>query len=170
MMDPMESIEEVLMVPAEDIEHLRESSKRHGVDLSESKPLGIEPVGTIAVVLVGGVLAVNAVSRLLEERKGGQVIDMRPSATRTVFRSRDVQYGLIVVLASDGTVTVRATDPQNGLSSVIESLRGLATGEGGANIDTVEQAVRRQLGPDAEISAQSTQNHSPMDRRDHGGH
>lgn len=159
--------EEFLSVPAEDIEYLHNIADRYGVDVSESKPLGIEVVSTIAVALLGSALAVNTVRRLLEERKGGQVIDMRPDAGRAVFRSRDVQYGLIVVLAADGTVTVRATDSKDELTPVIESLRGLTTGVGGASVGAVEQAVRGRLGSDVEITAKPIQDHKETDRRSH---
>jgi hypothetical protein len=146
-----DSTEEVLMAPVSDIAYLREIAEHHGVEVVETKSTGVEPVSTIAVVLVGTVLAVSTVSRLLEERKGGQVIDMRPGANLAVFRSRDVQYGLIVVLAADGTVTVRGKDSQDKLSLLVECLSGLATQKIEAKTNAIVEAAREQLGTDVEI-------------------
>lgn len=163
---PGASTEEFLMVPTEDIEYLREIADRNGVDVSESEALGIEPVSTTAVALLGSALAISTVRRLLEERRGGQMIDLRPGASRAVYRSRDIQYGLIVVLAADGTVTVRATDSQDELALVMEALRGLGAGSE-ADTGAVEQAVRGRLGSDAEIVTRPAQDRGPIDRRSH---
>lgn len=87
--------EEILRVAVSDLDYLRATAEQYQVQVTELKSAGIEPVSTIAVVLLGSVWAVNTVSRLVDERKGGQVIDMRPGANLAVYRSRDVQYGLI---------------------------------------------------------------------------
>lgn len=146
------STEEVLMTPVSDIPYLREIAEHHGVEVVETKSTGVEPVSTIAVVVVGSVLAVNTVSRLLEERKGGQVIDMRAPANLAVFRSRHVQYGLIVVLAADGTVTVQCKDSQDKLGLLVECLSGLATRKVDAKTNAIAEAARGQLGADVEIT------------------
>jgi hypothetical protein len=143
--------EEVLRISVSDLGYLRDTAEEHQVEVAELKSTGIEPMSTVAVVLLGSVWAVNTVSRLLDERKGGQVVDMRPGANLAVFRSRDVQYGLIVVLAFDGTVTVRAKDSQEKLHAVIECLSGLAAKKIETKADTIAQAARGQLGSDFEI-------------------
>lgn len=109
-------------------------------------------MSTIAVVLLGSALAINTVSRLLEERKGGQMIDLRAGATRSVCRSRDVQYGLIVVLADDGSVTIRSKDSHDKLGSIVESMGTLAKGKADVSADAITEAVRGRLGADAEIT------------------
>lgn len=148
-----EPTERVLLVPLEDIGYLREVTGLHGVELAESKPAGVEPTATIAVALLGGVWAVNTVCRLLDDRKGGQVIDVRPGVRRSVYRSRDVQAGLIVILAADGTVTLHCRDSQDRLGMVIESLAGLSSGSLPATTEVVEGAVRGALGSDAQVVA-----------------
>jgi hypothetical protein len=77
-----------------------------------------------------------------------------------------VQYGLIVVLTADGTVTVRATNTQDQLPLIVEALRGLGAA-GATDAGAVEQAVRGQLGPDTQIVTGPAQDHTSSDRNSH---
>ena len=164
---PGASTEEFLMVPTQDVEYLRDIADQNGVAVAESGSLGIEPVSTTAVALLGSSLAINTVRRLLEERRGGQMIDLRPGAGRAAYRSRDVQYGLIVVLTADGTVTVRATNSQDELALIIEALRGLVAGST-TDAGAVAQTVRERLGPDAEIVTGPAQDRGASGQDSHG--
>jgi hypothetical protein len=144
--------EVVALIDAEDVLYLRELAGKYNLELRESKPLGIEPVSTIAIILLGSILAINAVGRLLEEHKGGQVVDLRPGRRKVLSRSRDVQYGLIVVLAKDGTVTLRSNNVADKTGAILGVLGELAKQRDGAGIDAIAKAAGDQLGVDAQVA------------------
>ncbi|MEV0641630.1 hypothetical protein AB0I77_43265 [Streptomyces sp. NPDC050619] len=151
---PNEVTEQVAFVDAEDVAFAREIAELHDVEMIEPATSGIEPVSIVAVSLLGGVLAVNTVSRLLDARRGGQLIDLRPGAVQAVGRSRDVLPGLIIVLAVDGTVTVHCQESRGDVSAVIDCLSVLAGGDASTTMAAVESAVRGSVSSGVEISTQ----------------
>ncbi len=48
---------------------------------------------TVALAIIGSAAAVGAVMHGLDQRKGGQVIDLRPGVPNAIYRTRDVVYG-----------------------------------------------------------------------------
>ncbi len=110
---------------------------------------GIEPVVTVTLVLVGATAAVGAVLHVLEQRKGGQVIDLRPGAPKAFYRTPDVVYGTVVIVAVDGKVTVEVKEPDGMFGKVISALPQLLSGGGSA--EQVAQVVTKTFGADVQI-------------------
>jgi hypothetical protein len=108
----VEHVQEILIIEREDIAQARRFAAAHGVDVEEVDVRGIEPVWTVTLLLLGAPAAVATVVHLLENAKGGQVIDLRPGASATFYRSKDLVYGLVVVLGTDGKVTVEVKEPE----------------------------------------------------------
>jgi hypothetical protein len=102
----------ILVVDPEDLDYVREVAAEHGVEIEQMPVRGIEPVSTITLILLGGSLAVGTVVYLLDKAKGGQVIDLREGVQRKFYRTDDVAYGLVVIIASDGKVTVEVKEPR----------------------------------------------------------
>ncbi|MEN3265344.1 hypothetical protein [Pseudonocardia sp.] len=121
----------------------------HGVEMEEVPRRGIEPVATVTLVLVGTAAAVGAVLHVLEQRKGGQVIDLRPGAPKAFYRTADVVYGLVVIVAVDGKVTVEIKEPDGMFGKVISTLPQLLSG--GDSAEQVAQVVTKTYGSDVEI-------------------
>ncbi|MFE1883616.1 hypothetical protein [Streptomyces diastatochromogenes] len=128
----------------------RELAAAHGVELHEVPRRGVEPVTTVTLVLMGAATAVGALQHALEQRKGGQVIDLRPGAPRTLYRTPDVVYGTVVVLAADGTVTVEVKEPDGMFGKVISVLPNLLSA-GGNGTEQVSATVTATFGADVEV-------------------
>jgi hypothetical protein len=103
----------------------------------------------VTLVLVGTAAAVGAVLHVLEQRKGGQVIDLRPGAPKAFYRTADVVYGLVVIVAVDGKVTVEIKEPDGMFGKVISTLPQLLSG--GDSAEQVAQVVTKTYGSDVEI-------------------
>ncbi|MGW2741774.1 hypothetical protein [Streptomyces sp. NPDC001450] len=139
----------VVLDPA-DLPAARELAAAHGVELQEVPRRGIEPVTTATLVLMGAATAVGALQHALEQRKGGQVIDLRPGAPRAVYRTPDVVYGTVVVLAADGSVTVEVKEPDGMFGKVISALPNLLSA-GGSGTGQITATVSATFGADVEV-------------------
>lgn len=139
----------VVLDPAE-LPAVHELAAAHGVELQEVPRRGIEPVTTVTLVLMGAATAVGALQHTLEQRKGGQVIDLRPGAPRAIYRTPDVVYGTVVVLAADGTVTVEVKEPDGMFGKVISALPNLLSA-GGNGTEQVTATVTARFGADVEV-------------------
>jgi hypothetical protein len=143
----------VLVLDPEEADFVRRTAAEHDVTLDEVPAAGIEPVLTLTVVMIGTATAVAAVNDLVERRRGGQVIDLRPGATRVFFRSPDLIYGLVVVWAADGgAVYVEVKEPKGMFGQIVESLIGLLGDLAGAKSDAVAAAVAASLGPAVSVT------------------
>jgi hypothetical protein len=144
---------EVLVLDQEEADFVRRTAAEHEVAIDEVPAAGIEPVLTVTVVLLGTAAAVAAVIDLVERRRGGQVIDLRPGAAKVFFRSPDVSYGLVVIRAADGgAVKVEVKEPKGMFGQVVESLTGLLGDLAGAKSDAVAAAVAADLGPAVRVT------------------
>jgi hypothetical protein len=144
----------IVVVDPEDLDYAREIAAEHGVEIEQMPIRGIEPVSTITLVLLGGSLAVGTVVYLLDKAKGGQVIDLRQGVQRKFYRTDDVAYGLVVIIASDGTVTVEVKEPRGLFGQVIDALTKVAVDLGESGIDTAAEAARATVGDNASIAVQ----------------
>lgn len=123
---------QVVLIDESEVQAALELAAAHGVR-AELVPLrGLEPLATATVVLVGVVSAVATVGRVLDQRKGGQVIDLRDGAPKAFYRSRDVVHGLVLIIARDGKVTVTVKEPEATFGKVLSTLPGLLAGTGSA--------------------------------------
>jgi len=66
----------ILVLDQSQVPAARELAADHGVAVEEVPRRGIEPVTTVTLVIMGAAAAVGAVLHVLEQRKGGQVIDL----------------------------------------------------------------------------------------------
>jgi hypothetical protein len=143
---PAESV--VIVEPAQ-VPAARAVASAHGVDVQEVPRRGIEPVTTVTLLLVGTAAAVGTVLHTLEQRKGGQVIDLRPGAPKAFYRTPDLLYGMVVVIAVDGKVTIKVEEPDGRFGKVIAALPRLLPGSGDAA--QVARAVSGEFGPDVAV-------------------
>lgn len=125
----------------------------HGVEVEEVPRRGIEPVTTVTLILMGAAAAVGAVLHALEQHKGGQVIDRTPGAPKKFYRTPDVVFGTVVIVAVDGNVTVEVKEPDGMFGKVISTLPRLLSG-GGDSVEQVAQAVTEAFGPDVQIETE----------------
>jgi hypothetical protein len=122
----------------------------HGVKVEQVPQRGIEPVTTVTLILVGTVAAVRAVQHILfEQRKGGQVIDLRPGAEEAFYRTPKLMYGIVVILASDGRVTVGVKEPDGMFAKVISTLPALLSS--GDSAKQAAHIVTKTFGSDVQV-------------------
>lgn len=107
------------------------------LEVAEEPEPGFAPLLIIGLVGAGTVVA-GAVSYLAEVRRGGQVIDLR-EGHELARRDKGVVYGLVIIVATDGTVKVDVKEPKGYFATVfkdvLEALQGTAA-------KTVEAALR----------------------------
>ncbi|WP_410675309.1 hypothetical protein [Amycolatopsis sp. cmx-4-68] len=139
----------VLAVDRSEVPVVRDLASAHGVVVEDVPQRGIEPVSLVTLLLVGPVVAIGSVRQLLEHRKGGQVIDLRPGAAKLAYRTADLQYGIVVIVAWDGKVTVRIDKPEDVFEKVVSSLPKLLPGGMGAK--QAARVVEKNLRSDAEV-------------------
>jgi hypothetical protein len=124
-----------------------------GVTAEADEPTarGLEPV-TIALVLLGSARAVAAIVEMVERRRGGQVIDLRGRDAPKITRSRDLQYGLVLLLTDDGQVSVEVHDRGETVGQVIDAIRRLAGELMGKAGDLVLAIIDRSVGDRATVT------------------
>ena len=110
-------------VSPEELEELRKIAAEHGVSVEVDEEAGFVDPATITVLLLGGSLAVATVAYLLDQRRGGQIIDLRPGADPIARRDRGLVYGLILLIAMDGKVEVNVREPRGMFGQVIDALK-----------------------------------------------
>jgi hypothetical protein len=92
----------------DDLSAAHDSASSVGIQIREAQAPpgpGLEPeIAPIVGVLIGaGALAgAKFILDWWEKRRGGLVIDLRPSATDNIFRDRDVPWGYVVLFPADG--------------------------------------------------------------------
>jgi len=112
-------------VTPEELEELRQIAQEHGVSLEVDEEEGFVDPATLTVLLLGASLAVATVAYLFDQRRGGQVIDLRPGADPIARRDRGLIYGLILLVAVDGKVEVSVEEPKGMFGQVIEALKAV---------------------------------------------
>jgi hypothetical protein len=157
--DPIDNNgEDLQQLPVEvhpdDVDFIQSIAAEHGLEAQVLPQTGFEPVSTVTVLLFGATAAFGAVMYLLEQRKGGQVIDLRRGATPPVYRDRNLQYGLVLVYTRDGRVTVDVKEPKGAFGTVVDAIRAATVGLGEAGAEAVASVVRASV--DDEITVTST--------------
>jgi len=140
-----DTVQAVVSVRREDLPAARETAAGHQVELRELPATGVDPVSAVALVLIGSALAVSMVQRAIDARQGGQVIDLRPDAGRPFYRTRGVVYGLVVIIGSDGTVTVDVREPDGNFREVIETVAKLTMSLAEISIEAIAKVLRVNL-------------------------
>ncbi len=148
--------QKVLQVDAADLDFVVVQARALGVQATRLPSRGVEPVSTVAVVVVGATVAVAALLRALDERRGGQVIDLRPGARREIYRDRELMYGSLVVWTGDGKVIARIKQPDDLLGQALEVLSALR-GNGAPALEsrTVAARIADALGDGAVVEVEA---------------
>ncbi len=146
-----EVIRQVVHVSREDLPTLRQVASSNGVEVHEVQQREFEPATMIMLVLVGGALAIASVTHALEVRKGGQIIDLRPGASMPIYRSKDLLYGLILVFAVDGKVSVQAHEAKGTFDLISEKLIAALPGLAGAKSADVQHTLSDEIASGAVV-------------------
>jgi hypothetical protein len=148
-MPDADAVRAVISIRREDLPAVRETAADHQVEVRELPATGMDPVSAVALVLIGSALAVSMVERAIDARRGGQVIDLRPDASKHFYRTRGVVYGLVVVIGSDGTVTVEVKEPDGNFREVIDAVAKLTMSLTEISIEAIAKVLRVNLPGDA---------------------
>ncbi|MEV6632071.1 hypothetical protein AB0M54_15105 [Actinoplanes sp. NPDC051470] len=155
-MTPDRDTRRMLIVDNDDVDFARRTAAEHDVALQRVEMRGLEPVLTTTLLLFGAAAAVGLVTSLVDRHRGGQIIDLRPGTPRPVYRSKDVIFGLVVIFARDGRVTVEVKEPAGMFGQVLEALTALLGELAGAGVADIAPAVTEKVGDAARISTEST--------------
>lgn len=139
----------VVVVDSSQVPVVHELAAAHGVAVEQVPERGIEPVSTVTLILVGAAVAVSSVRHALEQHKGGQVIDLRPGAPKAFYRTPDLEYGIVVIVAMDGRATVKVNKSDDMFGKVISTLPRLLSG--GGSTEQAARAVTEMFGPDVQV-------------------
>ncbi|HEX6355416.1 hypothetical protein [Actinophytocola sp.] len=145
-MTELQQTRAVVVLDPSQVPAARTLAAEHGVEVEQVPRRGIEPIATVTLVLLGAAAAVGAVLHILEQRKGGQVIDLRPGAPKAFYRTSDVVYGTVVIVTADGKVTVEVKEPEGMFGKVISTLPELVAG-GDSGAEQIAQSVTERFGP-----------------------
>jgi hypothetical protein len=156
-MPDADAVRAVISIRREDLPAVRETAADHQVEVRELPATGMDPVSAVALVLIGSALAVSMVERAIDARRGGQVIDLRPDASKHFYRTRGVVYGLVVVIGSDGTVTVEVKEPDGNFREVIDAVAKLTMSLTEISIEAIAKVLRVNLPGNASASATITE-------------
>ncbi len=141
----------VVLDPAQ-VPAARTLAAAHGVEVQQVPRRGIEPVVTVTLVLTGAAIAVATVLAVLDQRKGGQVVDLRPGAPKAFYRTPDVVYGTVVIVTADGRVTVEVREPEGMFGKVVAALPELLSAGGGSAAE-IAHAVAEMFGSAVKVEA-----------------
>jgi hypothetical protein len=134
--ETVKAVREVVVIDPVDLQAIRETAERVGVETAEVPPFrGIRPVKA-SVLVVGERAAVGQVRAEVERRRGGLVFDLRVGAVRPIHRSRALGHGELEVVAADGLVRVGECDPE-----LVAALTRLASGRGEKTVACVRDLV-----------------------------
>lgn len=154
MSDSKESQTKVLLVVEPgDADYVREVAAKEGVTAQEVDADNFLDPATISFIIIGAVGAVGTVTYLLERRKGGHVFDMRKDAPKPEYRSKDIEYGLIKIIAADGKVTIEVKEPRGLIGQVLDAVKGIITATVEATAKAVGDAAKAALEPVAGTNA-----------------
>jgi hypothetical protein len=109
--------EVVAEIPEIEMEALSKAPKEGGVE---------GQIGIIEGILIAGgvTLVARFVTNWWEKRRGGLVVDQRPTTKDQVYRDKDVPYGFVLVFPADGgQVKIETKDmPKDALDHFLESI------------------------------------------------
>ena len=143
---------EFVVIEPEDLEYVRQAAVDNGVSIEEIPSEGFEPITTVTLALLGASAAVATVLHLIERRKGGQVIDLRPGAPKPIYRTPDLQFGLVLIHRLDGTVSVEVKEPRGLFGQVMDTLRDILGTIAGENLKAAQETIAEAIGDTATVT------------------
>jgi hypothetical protein len=150
-MSDADAVEQTVVVDIDDRAKLLQLASAHGVEVTPVGRRSIDPITMVALTLTGTALAVGMVMHLIDREKGGQVIDLRPGATKMIYRTHELVYGLILIISHDGAVSVEVKEPKGMLGAVLETLRGILSDVAAKTIDAAASSIHAAVGDRAEV-------------------
>lgn len=148
-MPDSEQVRSVVVLDSAQLAAAESLATEHGLTAERVPQRGLEPVTVVALVLIGAASAVDVVLRMLEQRKGGQVVDLRPGTPKAYYRTTDVVYGLVIIVTADGKVTVDVKEPAGMFGKVVSALPELLSG--GETIEDVARTIAEAFGSDVRV-------------------
>jgi len=153
--DDDEQTQALLVVDPEDREFVEAAAAENGVRAAEVDQDGfLDPI-TLSFILLGSSAAIGTVTYLVDKRKGGQVFDLRPGAPRPQYRSKDIDYGLVLIIAVDGKATVEVHEPRGMLGQVIDAIKDIVVSLGKAGIEQIGQSATKAVGDKAKVAVEA---------------
>lgn len=147
-----DTVQELVRVSSADFTYLQRAAAEHNVTVNEVPSRQVlEYAYEISCILAGSSVAVSRVMHLLDEGRGGQVIDLRPGVNDPIYRSRNVQYGLITIIGADGSVSIRRHELKTGVTSLLEALNHSREKSVDAGVPEIVKEIKNQLETDSEI-------------------
>jgi hypothetical protein len=140
------TVEQVVTITFEDYGEVVREASAHGVQLEKLEERNLVDPASASVILIGTSLAVSTVLYLIEQRKGGQVFDLRPGAQRPAYRSPDITYGYVQIIATDGSVSVEVKEPKGMFGQVLDTLSLIVRESIGSARMPVKSRVEDALG------------------------
>ena len=152
--NPDNAAHEIVVIDRQDKEYVEQIAAENGVSLEEIDESGfIDPI-TVSFIIIGAAAAIGMVQFLIDKHKGGMVIDSRPGAPQRMYRSKDVDYGLVVIYAVDGKVDIQVKEPRGLFGQVIDALTTIIGKQIGAKASDVAKAATGAVGKDADVTVQ----------------
>lgn len=149
-----EPSEKMVIVDEKDVAYARDLAAEHGLRVREVGFRGIEPVSTATLILLGSAAAVSTVTYRIDQHKGGQVIDLRPQAPRMIYRTKDLIYGFVLIIAIDGSVSIEVREPRETFNQVLDALKSIMTEISDSGINDIAAAVNKSVGDAAVVRKQ----------------
>jgi hypothetical protein len=132
--------------------YLRAACADAGIDVEDA---GVRtPDAIMMLALVGAPAVVSfVVERWHDRLRGGQIIDLRPGAPTVARRDPELLYGLVIVHAVDGTVTIHVHEPRSQTLELVQAVIAALSGRIGASAKDVQGTATEVLGDQASISS-----------------
>ncbi len=147
-------VRERIEISPEDLEEAREAAREFGVELEVEERVeeGIAPIVILAFIGAGAGVA-GAIAYFQERRLGGQIIDLRPGEALTK-RDKSVVYGLVVIIAADGKVTVEVKEPKTFFGQVVKDVLDAVQGIAEKTMDAAAAAAKAVTGDRANVTVE----------------
>jgi hypothetical protein len=136
----------------DDVDEAKKIAQQHDVQAEEATASGLGPLLLVPLVITGAIAAVALAEHEIEVYRGGQVIDLTGAAPK-FFRSKGVQYGLVVVLKRDGSITVDVKQPKELIGAVLAAIQGILTDIGKEALDQAAKAIKAVVGDKGTVTA-----------------
>lgn len=147
------SHEATVVVDPADVEKVKKLAAEHNVGLEVIEQEGLTGF-EVLLVIYGPPAAVAFVIDLIEHRKGGQVFDLRPGATRIAYRTPDVMYGLVVIIGVDGSVKVEVKEPKMMFAQVATAVHTVIGDCTKSPLSVVARELGKRIGDAATINVE----------------
>lgn len=145
-----ELVSQIIWVPQEHVDEAVAIAAKNDVKIERAPIAGVAPFLLVPLVILGTAAGVAIIQREIEVWRGGQVIDLTKTPP-DVHRDRGLQYGLLLLIKSDGTVSIKTPHPKDSFSEVMETVGGLLEKIAELSINKTSEVIKGALGDKAEV-------------------